>query len=786
MRVPISWLREYVDLPADSQSIADRLASLGFPVEEIEHRPHISGVVVGKIVAMEKHPNADRLHVCTVDIGSEKLTIATAATNVAAGQVIPVAAIGAQLPHLKIERRKMRGVESQGMMCSAEELALPPEWFEDGIMQLDPQTPLGTDVVEFFGLADDVLEVEVTSNRVDAMAVIGLARELAASYEKPLRLPSFENPGRDEDTRPQAPLVTIETPGCRRFVAQLFDKVKVKPAPAWMRIRLALAGQRPINNLVDISNYVMFEVGQPLHFYDAAKVEDHHFIARDARQGEKLTTLDGAEHELKPPFLVIADPQKPLGLAGLMGGAQSEVQESTNAILLESANFEGARIRRMSAQIGLRTEASTRHEKNLAPALADMGAARAAQLLIDVGAHAYRPHPFGEPLVDPAPITLQPQYVERLLGIALPEARIASDLERLGCTIVHDGTTMSVIPPAWRRDLAIAADLVEEIARMEGYDNIEPVMPDIPAHDIPSEQYILENRVADTLNTLRYHEILTYSLHGAQILEKVRRAGLQLTTDPVEVKNPLSEDQRYLRSALGPNMMEYFAKIDRPYRAFEIGHIFERNNGLISELATLMFAFTAEPLNEPAWHDSHFLRIKGDAEALIRRVCGVEVTCAPDVRNGLHPGKTAVLMYEGREVAAIGKVDPRLAKSFDVRFPAYVCNIYLDNLPEYKTPTYHPPSKYPSTYRDLALIVGLEVTAERVTEVTRKAIGELCREVRVFDEYRGPQVGEGKKSLAVRVVIQRDDATITDEEADAAIARALDALREELGATIRT
>ncbi len=786
MRVPISWLREYVDLPAESQAIADRLASLGFPVETIESRPHISGVVVGKITAMEKHPNADRLQVCSVDTGGdEPLTIATAATNVAVGQVIPVAIIGAQLPHIKIERRKMRGVESQGMMCSADELALTPEWFEDGIMQLDADTPLGADVVELFGLADDVLEVEVTSNRVDAMAVLGLARELAASFESPLRLPSFENPGRDDEPANAAPRVTIDTTACTRFVAQLFDGVKVAPAPAWMRIRLALAGQRPINNLVDISNYVMFEVGEPLHFYDADRVTSHHLIVRDARDNETLTTLDGEKHELQPQFVAIADEQEVLGLAGLMGGASSEVRDETTSIILEAANFEGARIRRASMQLAFRTEASSRHEKNLAPALSDMGAARAAQLLVRIGAHAYRPHAFGETLTAQAPIVLRAQDVERLLGLPLEPARIASHLERLGCAVHRDGAKMTVTPPAWRRDLAIAADLIEEVARVEGYDNIEPIEPAVPAHEISSGQYLLENRVADTLQGLRYHEVLTYSLHGAQLFEKIKRAGITPSHASVEVRNPLSEDQRYLRYALGPNLIEYFARAGQPCRIFEIGHVFYNENGHIAEMPMIAFGFTTEPANDPAWHDSNFLRLKGDCEALIRAVCGIEVKAAPDTRTGLHPGKTAVLLHEGREIAALGKVDPRVAKSFDVRFPAYLCNIYLDSLPEYRTPSYHPPSKYPSTYRDLAMVVALDVTAENISAIAQNAIGELCRNVRVFDEYRGPQVGEGKKSLAVRIVMQRYDATITDAEADEAIARALAALREEAGATIR-
>ncbi len=786
MRVPISWLRQYVDLPEDSESIAERLAMLGFPVEEIVHRPLLSGVVVGKIAALEKHPNADRLQVGKIDVGADGfLTIATAATNVAQGQVIPVATIGAQLPHLKIERRKMRGVESEGMMISAEELALTPEWFEDGIMQLDGESPLGANVVELFGLADDVLEVEITSNRVDAMCVLGLARELAASYGVALRAPSFANPGIDEDSASSAPRVTIESAGCKRFVAQHFDNVNVAPAPAWMRIRLALAGQRPINNLVDISNYVMLEVGQPLHFYDGRKVANHHFIVRDAREGETIETLDGEERKLNHQGLVIADERHSLGLAGLMGGEDSEVRDDTTSILLESANFEGVRVRRMAMQLAMRTEASSRHEKSLAPALTDMGAARAAQLLVETGAHAYRPHAFGSDVLEGDIITLTARDVQRLLGLDLDAERIGAHLRALGCNVVIGGDTLTVTPPSWRRDLTIAADLVEEVARMEGYDEIEPVEPSVPAHDISSVEYNLENSVADALSTLGYHEIINYSLQGPKVFEAIERAGIEPSHGVVEVLNPLSEDQRFLRWALGPALLQYFARVDAPVRVFEIGHVFSTDEKPLVELPVLTFGFTAEPIEEPAWRDSNFLRLKGDTEALIRAVCGIGVDAARDVRNGLHPGKTAVLMHNGREIANLGKVDPRLERSFDIRLPAYLCNIYLDNIPEYRIPRYSPPSKFPSTYRDLAVVVDLDVTAERVRAVVREAIGELCTDVRVFDEYRGPQVGEGKKSLAVRAIIQRYDATITDEEADAAMQRALEALRDAVGAAIR-
>jgi len=787
VRVPIAWLREYVDLPSDAQAIADRFAMLGFPVDAIELRPDISGVVAGKIVAIEKHPNADRLLIGTIDVGGDRhLTIATAATNVAVGQVIPVATIGAKLPHVTIERRKMRGVESEGMMCSPDELALPPEWFEeDGIMQLDADTPLGTDVVAHFHLSDAVLDVDITTNRPDALSMIGLARELGAVLGTPVRLPSFENPATQADSASLR--VSIESPDCTRFVAQRFTDVRVGPAPAWMRIRLALAGQRPINNLVDAANYAMLEVGQPLHFYDDAKIAGHHLVVRDARPGEKLVTLDDAEYELTPQSLVIADERAALGLAGLKGGKSSEVSAATTAIVLESANFTGARVRRMSARLGLRTDASSRHEKMLAPALTDMGAARAAQLLVSMGATAYAPLEFGAAVVSAQAIRFPIHDVERLLGFALGAEAIRAHLEALGCVVAPDGTdTLRVTSPPWRRDLLISADLIEEVARMVGYDKIEDVMPPVYPQEISSRPFRLERKLAHALARLGYNEIITHSLHGAALFEKIGRAGITPSPNSVEVRNPLSEDQRFLRYAIGPGTIEYFARIARPARVFEVGHVFGMNEGAIEETTVLTFGFSLEPKNEPSWHDTDFLRIKGDAIELVRTITGRFPDTARDTRNGLHPGKTAALLLDGREVATVGRIDPRLNKPFDLALTAYVGHVYVDALPDYVTPQYIPPSRFPSTYRDLALAVALDVTADDISKVAARASGALCTGVRVFDEYRGPQVGEGRKSLAVRITMQRTDGTITDEEADEAIARALPALHAELGAEIRS
>ena len=785
MRVPLAWLREYVDLPADPQKVAEMLAQIGFPVDAVEERPVVTGVVVGRIEQLDKHPNADRLQVGKINVGNGSLlTIATAATNVAQGQTIPVATIGAQLPHLKIERRKMRGLESEGMMVSADELALPPDWFEDGIMQFEPDLELGTDVVEYFRLSEAVLDVDITSNRVDAMSMIGLARELAAYQGVPLRVPE---PREVPATLHSDARVSIQTEDCKLFALQEFANVRVGGSPAWMRIRLALAGQRPINNLVDISNYVMLETGQPTHFYDAAKIPNKHLIVRDGHQGEHLATLDGADHELSVKDLTIASERGPEGFAGLMGGAASEVTENTTSILMEAAIFTGSRVRRMSARHGFRSEASSRHEKSLPTMLALTGAKRAAQLLAEQGASA------GPLLVEgaqdePRTIEFPVRDVKRLLGFELTTEQVREYLDRLGFAVESkDAGTLIVSSPPWRRDVSISADVVEEIARMAGYDRIETAIPAVAQHYIRSTQYELEQRIAHTLKALGYHEIMTYALHGAQVFERMAKSATIATFPPVEVLNPLSEEQRYLRFALGPAHLEYLARVDAPAKIFELGHIFFLENGEPLELSMVAFEFTAEPIDEPPYRDSNFLRLKGDVEELLHALTGRrDFEFAPDKRNGLHPGKTAAVLLDGREIAFIGQTDPRVTAAFDVRLPVYGCGIYLENVPEYRSPFYNPPSKYPSTYRDLALLCDRDLPAANVERVVAKAIGELCTGVRTFDEYRGSQVAAEKKSLAVRITMRKRDSTITDEEADAAIEVALKALQDELGATLRT
>jgi phenylalanyl-tRNA synthetase beta chain len=407
-------------------------------------------------------------------------------------------------------------------------------------------------------------------------------------------------------------------------------------------------------------------------------------------------------------------------------------------------------------------------------------------LLTLEGATAGTPHIFGDTELSTknVPIEFDTRDVKRLLGFDLTTEEIREYLDRLGFGAQAVGNErLLVTAPPWRRDVTMAADVVEEIARMAGYDRIESAIPAVAQHNIGSNDYYLETRIARALSALEYNEVVTLALHGPQVFERLSRGGIEPTFQPVEVLNPLSEDQRYLRFALGPAHLEYFARLDAPARIFEIGHIFCLDDGRPSEIPMVAFAFAAEPLGEPGWRDSHFLRLKSDAEALLHALTGKRTfEFVSDKRNGLHPGKTAAILLDGREIAFMGQTDPRVANAFDVRR----CGIYLERVPEYASPTYVPPSKYPSTYRDLAVVCDIDVPAATVESVVREAIGALCTGVRTFDEYRGSQIPHDKKSLALRATIQRPDATITDQEADKLIARAVDALRERLNATLRT
>jgi phenylalanyl-tRNA synthetase beta chain len=790
VRVPIGWLREYVELGESSDELAAKLAMLGFPVESIERRPRISGVVAGRLAKVDKHPNADRLQVCTVEAGADKtLTIATAATNVAQGQTVPVALIGAELVGLTIAPRKMRGIDSEGMLVSAAEIGLNAEWFEDGILQLEDGVAPGTDLIDAWGLNDDVLEVEVTANRVDVMSVLGVARELAAGYGRAVREPvTFAAvPTIDPHDGASGGLrVTLESADCRRYVAQPFSGPGPTTAPMWMRVRLALAGQRPIDDLVDVTNYVMFETGQPIHAFDRERLRGSRVIARDARDGEPLTTLDGVERSLDARILVIADESAAAGVAGVIGGSASEVRPATREIVVESANFNPARVRRAARALGVRTEASSRHERALSLAMPDIGSARASMLLQSLGWRPAEPFAVGQTYEPPAPVELSAETVTKLLGFSIDDAATARALSSLGFAVEARGAGILATPPPWRTDVAMTADAVEEVARIAGYGQVPSLVPPVFDHPISSGAYDRENAFAASAASLGYREAITFALQSEAVSRVYAQAGIQ-APEAVEVLNPLSEDQRRLRFSLLPALLENAARY-RPsdeVRIFEIGHVFKRGAEAPVEtpMAALLYAGSREP--SPDWRDEGFLTMKEEARALLRSLTGRAASARPATAYELHPGKTASLEVDSSGAGLIGAVNPKLSAAYGLKRAVYAALFELERIPPYRLPLYAQPSRFPAVERDLALVVETGVPAADIVAAIRSGGDGVLRDVRVFDEYRGPQIGEAKKSIAVRVVLQRDDATLTDAEAEAHVQRVLRELERAVGATLR-
>ena len=789
MKLPIAWLRDYLDISLSTDEIAARFATLGFPVDDVVRRTKLSGVVVGRLTRIEKHPGADKLQLCTVDVAGERpLSISTAATNVAEGDVVPVATIGAQLAGLTIGARKMLGLVSEGMLCSANELGLPEEWFEDGILQLERDLEIGADFIAMYRLNDDVIDVEVTANRVDALSVVGLARELAASLGVAVREPSTAL-AKPPNSAPSDATVRIESADCKRFVAQRISNVRSGPAPFWMRSRLALAGQRPISNVVDISNFVMLETAQPLHFYDFEHLAGGTLVVRDARDGEAIRTLDEADRTLDPRFLVIADEREPQCIAGLKGAAPSEITPATTELLVEAATFSGPRIRRMSVALGLRTEASTRHEKGLALGLSSWGAARAAHLLEASGALPHAPFATGADDAPGATIEVPVARIERLIGVAVGADEARQALERLGFSVSLERETgvLQATPPFWRGDVRIPEDVVEEVARIIGYDRIETAVPSVIESGVSSLEYRRESLVAHALAARGYRESYALSLQSAAVARKFEAGGIALAAPVVEITNPLSEDQRYLRFSLAPGLLELAAKYARgtAYRAFEVGHIFAGADDEILETPGAMWLLALPKDDEPAWRDGGFLAFKSDSLALLRALTGRTAETVTTTKPGWHPGKTASLLVDGRDVATIGALDPRLSAAFEVEARVYLGWMRMSDLPAYRAPAFRAPSKYPAVERDLALIVAPDVAAIDIEHAVRAAGNGAIVDVRVFDEYRGPQIEAGKKSIAVRVVLQRADATLTDAESDTHVTAIVASLRERYGAKIR-
>lgn len=793
MNLSIKWLNDYLKIDMPPREFSEAMTMSGSKVEGYEIKgEEIKNVVAGKILSVEPHPNADRLCICKVDVGSgEPLQIVTGAKNVFAGAVVPVALSGSTLPGgVKIKKGKLRGVESNGMLCSLGELELTKNDFpyavEDGIFIMEEPCKPGDDIREVLGLNDTVVEFEITPNRPDCLSVLGLAREAAVTFNKPLTIKTPKAKGSPAADK-TAGLVQVEVRDaelCPRYTARAIKNVKIAPSPRWMRERLRSMGVRPINNLVDITNFVMLEYGQPMHAFDARMLNGGKIIVRRGGDGEKITTLDGVERSLTPEMLVIADEGKPVALAGIMGGENSEIRDDTRTVIFESAVFKGASIRKTSRKIGLRTEASARYEKGLDPAGTKTVLERACELVELLGAGEVC-----EDVVDvdnspktPVKIKLEADWINRFIGTKIPVAEMAAILKKLGFTVEGDEVTA----PSFRADVRHKADLAEEIARIYGYDKIGMTLIDAPATQggLNDEQKF-ENRVNNVLLGCGYSEISTYSFVSPKVYDEIRMPADSPLRKSVRLLNPLGEDTSIMRTTPLPSLLEILAKnySNRNSRAalYEIATVYLPQPG--KDLPEERKKITLGSYGE----GSGFFELKGVIEELLAEA-GVKnaVFEAETNEPSFHPGRCATVSVDGEKFGVFGEIHPEVQNNYEIGEKVCAGVFDFETLARLRSAeiTYKPLPKFPSSERDVAVLCDDAVSAAALENAIASACPNLLENIKLFDVYKGSQIPEGKKSVAFSVSLRAADRTLTDAETDAAMEKILKSLRAA-GAELR-
>jgi len=802
MKAPLKWLKDYVDIDIPYRELAYKLTLAGLEVSDIKV---IGGswdnVVVGQIAAVNPHPNADRLRLATVDLGQKQMTVVCGAPNLVVGDKIAFASVGARLLDghtgvlTELKPAKIRGVASEGMVCSERELGISDN--HEGILVLPPDLEVGKALADY--LADIIFDIDITPNRADCLSVMGIAREVAAITGKEFRLPDLSYKESAKDIGSYA-AVEIKAPDlCPRYCASIIDGIKIGPSPRWMQDRLLACGMRPINNIVDVTNYVMLEFGQPLHAFDYREIRGKKIIVRRAAEGEVMYTLDQAERKFSNDHLMIADAERAVAVAGIMGGLSSEVTPGTTVILLESANFNQAVIHKGSLNLKLSSEASTRFEKGLNPELALIALKRATQLMAELGGGSV-----AKGLIDAypgkaekKPVAISPKDTARLLGMDIKTEDIREYLESLGLKCNLNGATGKILVeiPWWRNDISCTADLVEEVARVVGYDNIPTttLSSSLPGGEGASMVPFRQD-VRDILVACGFQEVITYPLTNLETLNKLS-PDLSLTgPQPLAMANPMSRDLEFLRTSLRFGVLTILARNQRNreenIRLFEIGKTFiprlkdlplenEMLCGLIDSAATdTYWAGKAEPAD--------FYSAKGTVETLLSRMeLQVVFHACEDVT--MSPGKCANVIVDGEKLGVIGEIHPRVRAGFDIQNPAFLLEIDLDKLKTLcgrKQLIYKAVTKFPSTDRDIALLIDNQVTYEKVSGAISGF--PLVVGVKLFDLYSGEQIPAGKKSLAFRITYQAEDHTLTDEEVDAVQKKIVEKLAEEFGAALRS
>jgi phenylalanyl-tRNA synthetase beta chain len=795
MRLSLNWLADFVDLTLEAPALAERLTMTGLEVEGVEHvTPEFSRVVVGKVLSVNRHPQADRLQVTEVTTGSQTYRVVCGAPNVQAGGLYPFAPPGAVIADgRQVKAAKLRGVVSEGMLLAEDELGLSPD--HAGLMELAPDLPLGRDLAEALGLADVVLEVAVTANRSDCLSVLGLAREVAALLDQPLRHPEVYVPPATAPGR-EARVTILDPVHCPRYAARLLTGLTVKPSPFWLRRRLQLAGLRAINNLVDVTNYVLLEFGQPLHAFDFQRLQGGEIVVRLPKPVERrFTTLDGADRELDPETLLICDGRQPVALAGIMGGLDSEVTDTTTQVLIESAYFNPRTIRRTSKRLGLSTESSYRFERGVDPDGVIHALERATQLMCQVGGGAVaaaRLDEYPSPVYHPR-LSLRVSRANQLLGTDFTLEQMLHLLRRLHLpALALDAENLVLQVPPFRGDLEREVDLIEEIARLAGFDAIPVTLPrGEVAVPRPSPEVRLERTATELLLGLGFFEVVTYTFQPDRLGSLVSGAD---PTAPLRLANPLSEEQGMMRTSLLPGLLDALRrntlKQVLDVRLFEISKVFVPQAGedLPREepwLTGLMYGAREEVAWDTTRDPVNFFDLKGVVENLLEGLLIPEVTLAPDGLPGYLRYGARVLAGD-RELGVLGQLQPDIGERLDLEGDIYVFNLDFAALCQSSIPPrFTPLPRYPAVYRDIALVLPDNVPAARVAAALYEHGRPWLVEARLFDVYAGDPVPPGKRSLAFSLSYRDPERTLTDDLVNSHHQALVAALEKELGAELR-
>ena len=810
MQVSIKWLKDYIDFTETPEQLADKLTMAGIPVENVvDPGEGLEKVVTGRIEKLEPHQNSDHLQICTMNVGlAENIIIVTGAQNVAEGQVVPVAMVGAHLPNgMKISKGKLRGVASNGMLCSAQELKLDleklPEEQKTGIFILPSDTPVGIPAKDVLGLNDVVLEFELTANRADCFSVFGLVREIAAITGNKPHFPEIKVNEDDNTKLNDIFSVEIADPDlCSRFSTRMLKNVKIGPSPEWMQQRLEGAGIRSINNVVDVTNFVMIELGHPMHAYDYDKITGKKLIARRAIEGEELHTLDDTSRKAKGEMLVIADSEKAAGLAGIMGGFETEITDTTTTVVLESADFYGPCIRRTARACGLSSEASGRFERGVDSETTIKALDRAAQLLQEMGACTVC-----EGIVDVYPnpkqanyVTFTPEQINNHLGTNIAKDVMLNIITSVGFDVTKDeNDEITVKVPSWRNDVTCMADISEEIARLHGFDKIKSTLPNgVSMQGTQSAKQTFIDKVKASLSSQGLYETISFALTNEETFNKLNIPQDSPLRKAVPIMNPLSDEYPLVRttllSSIFDNLARNLARKNDDVALFEVGSVFFPKalpvTELPDEVVKIAGAITGRR-NAQGWNQANdmvdFYDAKGIIEELLANLRVTRYTVEAGTHYAMHPGKTA-LFKKGRDViATVGEVHPAVLSAYGITKPVYIFELDATTVMKYmaKDLKYKALPKYPATSRDLAMLVDIDVNAADIEKAMTKAAGQNLTQITLFDVYTGKQVEEGKKSLAFSLTLQSNDKTLTDAEIDPAIEKIVAKLQKDFNANLR-